>query len=83
MKPQNQGEKIIQSRKKIRSKPKTACKTVKADKFSHPSYQNPNRSDIEVTSGAKRRFRGYALRCVEAKIAAQKEEELRNPKRKN
>ena len=62
MKLQNQGKKIIQSRKKIRSKPKTACKTVKADKFSHPSYQNPNRSDIEVTSGAKRVF--AAMLCV-------------------
>ena len=62
MKPQNQGKKIIQSCKKIRSKPKTACKTVKADKFSHPSCQNPNRSDIEVTSGAKRGF--AAMLCV-------------------
>ena len=34
-------EKIIHNRKtekKIRSKPITACKTVKTDTFSHPSY---------------------------------------------
>ena len=56
------GKKIIQSHKKIQSKPKTACKTVKTDKFSHPKYQNPNRSDTEVTNGAKRGF--AAMLCV-------------------
>ena len=56
-------EKIIQNRKtakKIRSKPKTACKTVKTvktDKFSHPTYKHSNRSDTVVTSGA---YRGFA-----------------------
>ena len=50
-------EKIIQNQnteKKIRSKPKTACKTVKTDTFSHPSYYNPDRSDTVMTSGAYR-----------------------------
>ena len=42
------------NRKKIRSKPKTACKTVKTDTFSHPSYYNPDRSDTVMTSGAYR-----------------------------
>lgn len=37
-------------------KPKTACKTVETEKFSHPSYQNHNRSDTELTNGAKRGF---------------------------
>ena len=47
-------EKIIHNRKtakKIRLEPKTACKTVKTNKCSHPSSQNPNRSDTVLTSG--------------------------------
>ena len=31
-------EKILQNRKKIRSKPKTAGKTIKTDTLSHPIY---------------------------------------------
>ena len=50
-------EKIIQNRKKIGSKPKTASKTVKTDEFSHTSYQNFDRSDIVVKSRA---YRGFA-----------------------
>ena len=49
---------IIQNRqtaKKIQLKPKTAGKTVKSDKFLHPSYQNPNQSNA---SGAHRGFPG-------------------------
>ena len=41
-------------RKQNHAKPKTVCKTITNDNFSHPSYQNPNRSDTEVTSGAIR-----------------------------
>ena len=43
------------NRKKIRSKSKTACKTVKNDTFSYPSYQHPDRSDAVVTSGTSYR----------------------------
>ena len=53
-------EKIIHNRKtakKIRLEPKTACKTVKTNKCSHPSSQNPNRSDTVLTSGE---YRGFA-----------------------
>ena len=53
-------EKIIHNRKtakKIRQEPKTACKTVKTDKCSHPSSQNPNQSDMVLTTGA---YRGFA-----------------------
>ena len=49
---------IIQNRqtaKKIQIKPKTASKTVKTDKFLHPSYQIPNQSDA---SGAHKGFAG-------------------------
>ena len=42
------------NRKKIRSKPEIACKTVSTDTFSHPGYQSPDRSDTVVTSGAYR-----------------------------
>ena len=47
-------KKIIKNRKKIRSKPKTSCKTVNTGTFSHPSYYNPDRSDTVLTSGAYR-----------------------------
>ena len=54
-------EKIIHNRKttkkKIRLEPKTACKTVKTNKCSHPSSQNPNRSDMVLTNGD---YRGFA-----------------------
>ena len=43
-----------QNRKKIRSKSKTSCKTVKIYKCSHPSSQNPDRSDTVLTSGTFR-----------------------------
>ena len=43
--------------KKIRPEPTTACKTVKTDNCSHPSSQNPNRSDTVLTCGA---YRGFA-----------------------
>ena len=46
-----------QNRKKIRSKSKTSCKTVKIYKCSHPSSQNPDRSDTVLTSGT---YRGFA-----------------------
>ena len=49
--------KSIKTAKKIRSKPKTACKTVKTYKCSHLSSQNPNRSHTVLTSGA---YRGFA-----------------------
>lgn len=37
-------------------KPKTVCKTITTDNFSHPSYENPDRTVTEVTSEAKRGF---------------------------
>ena len=46
----------VKPQKKIRSEPKTAWKTVKTDKCSYPSSQNPNRSDTVLTSGAYRGF---------------------------
>ena len=63
-KPQNRREKAIQNRKRIRSKPRTACKTAKNDKFSHPSYQNPNRTYTVSDKWSMPRFRGYS-RSVE------------------
>ena len=33
-----QKKKTKKNKKKTRSKPKTECKTVKTDKFGHPSY---------------------------------------------
>ena len=48
--------------KKIRPEPTTACKTVKTDNCSHPSSQNPNRSDTVLTCGA---YRGFAAIAVE------------------
>ena len=59
--------------KKNRSTPKTACKTDETDTFSHHSYQNPNRSNTD-DSWSKKRFQDY-VRSMEAKIAAQIEEE--------
>ena len=47
-------EKIIQNRKTEKNSIKTACKTVKTDTFSDPSYSNPDRSDTVETSGAYR-----------------------------
>ena len=69
LKPQNRRKKIIQNCKTVKkncSKPITACKTIKTNKVSHSSYPNPNRSNTEVKSGAKRDFRSYE-RSVEAK----------------
>ena len=63
-----------QNRKKMKKKPKTACKTVETEKFSHPSYQNHNRSDTELTNGAKRGFAAMRDRWGR-KSAAQIEEE--------
>ena len=37
----------------MRSKPKTACKTVKTDKCSHSSSQNPKRSDTGFAAFAR------------------------------
>ena len=54
---QNKFKQKYQNCKKIRSKPKTACKTVKTYNCSHPSSQNPNRSHAVLTSGA---YRGFA-----------------------
>ena len=69
-------EKIIHNRKtakKIRLEPKTACKTVKTNKCSHPSSQNPNRSDTVLTSGNTDVSR-LLRRSVEAHNAAWIEE---------
>ena len=63
-KPQNRREKTIQNRKRIRSKPRTACKTAKNDKFSYPNYQNPNRTYTVSDKWSMPRFRGYS-RSVE------------------
>ena len=41
---------------KYSTRTETACKTVKTDKCSHSSSQNPNRSDTVSTSGAYRGF---------------------------
>lgn len=46
-------------------KTKTACKTVHTDKFWHPSYQNPLRSDTVSDKCNLQRFRDYS-RSVEA-----------------
>ena len=63
-KPQNQRKKTIQSRKRIRSKPSTACKTAKNDNFSYPNYQNPNRTYTVSDKWSMPRFRGFS-RSVE------------------
>ena len=42
--------------KKIVLKLKTSCKTIKTNKFSHLSFQNSDRSNAVVTSGAYRGF---------------------------
>ena len=69
--------------KKIRSEPKTACKTLKTDKCSYPSSQNPNRSDTVLTSGA---YRGFAAirdqwrRIMAAWIEEKTESKQDNPK---
>ena len=41
---------------KYSTRTETACKTVKTDKCSHSSSQNPNRSDTVSTNGAYRGF---------------------------
>ena len=48
-----------QQQQKFDQKPKTACKTVKTYKCSHPSSQNLNRSDTVLTSGAHRGFAAF------------------------
>ena len=69
----------IRNRKteKIRSVPKTACNTVKTDKFSHLSYQIPNRSDTVSDKWSIGRFRGYS-RSVEALNCRSDREETRS-----
>ena len=59
-----EGKKPSKTAKEIRSKPRTACKTAKNDKFSHPSYQNPNRTYTVSDKWSMPRFRGYS-RSVE------------------
>ena len=79
-------EKIIQNHKTTKpqkndKKPKTACKTVEIEKFSHPSYQNHNRSDTEVTNGAKRGF--AAMRDQWGRKVPLRLKRNQNPNRKN
>lgn len=62
------------------SKPITACKTIKTNKVSHSSYPNPNRSNTEVKSGAKRDFRRYE-RSVEAEKLPLRSKENRKTKK--
>ena len=69
--------------KKEKNQPqqKTACKTVKTDKFSHPSYQNPNRYDGVVTSGA---YGGFAAISDRRRRTFAAQIEMRpEPKKKN
>ena len=78
-------KKIIQNRETVKkncSKPITACKTIKTNKVSHSSYPNPNRSNTEVKSGAKRDFRSYE-RSVEAKNCRSDRRKTEKQKRKN
>ena len=64
---------------KIGSKPKTACKTVKTEEFSHSSSQkNPNLSNIVVTSGAYRSF--AAIQSQWSRIIAAQNEEKSEPR---
>ena len=75
---------IIQNRqtaKTIQLKPKTAGKTVKSDKFLHPSYQNPNQSNA---SGAHRGFPGTRdqWRHIVARASIEEKPELKEDKRK-
>ena len=53
-KPQNRRKKSSKTEKPKKNSIKTACKTVKTDTFSDPSYSNPDQSDTVVTSGAYR-----------------------------
>ena len=70
-----------QNRKKMKKKTKTACKTVETEKFSHPSYQNHNRSDTELTNGAKRGF--AAMRDLWGRKVPLRLKRNQNPNRKN
>ena len=48
-----------QQQQQFDQKPKTACKTVKTYKSSHPSSQNLNRSETVLTSEAHRGFAAF------------------------
>ena len=48
-----------EQQQKFDQKPKTACKTVKTYKSSHPSSQNLNRSETVLTSEAHRGFAAF------------------------
>ena len=82
-KPQNRWKKSSKTTKpqKNDKKPKTACKTVETEKFSHPSYQNHNRSDTELTNGAKRGF--AAMRDRWGRKVPLRLKRNQNPNRKN
>ena len=69
-KPQNWKKNKLKTATKIRLKPKIASKTVWTD-FSHPSCQNPNRSNTDDRWSTKRSH-SYGGK----KIAAQIKEEL-------
>ena len=58
--PQNRKKKKKQQQQQqFDQKPKTACKTVKTYKSSHPSSQNLNRSETVLTSEAHRGFAAF------------------------
>ena len=79
--PQNR--KKQQQQQKFDQKPKTACKTVKTYKCSHPSSQSLNRSDTELTSAAHRgfaAFRGQWRRIMTALVEEKPESKQENPK---
>ena len=54
-----QKKKKQQQQQQFDQKPKTACKTVKTYKSSHPSSQNLNRSETVLTSEAHRGFAAF------------------------
>lgn len=75
-------DKIHPKPQKIKSKPKTACKTVKKDKFSHPSYQNPNRTDTVSDKWGVQKFRNL-LRSVKEHYCRSDQEETGTQKEKS
>ena len=75
-------EKIYPKPQEIQSKPKTACKTVKKDKFSHPSYQNPNRTDAVSDKWSVKKFRNL-LRSVKEHYCRSDREETGTQKEKS
>ena len=70
-----------QNRKKMIKNRKPHAKPLKPKTFSHPSYQNHNRSDTELTNGAKRGF--AAMRDRWGRKVPLRLKRNQNPNRKN